>query len=402
MVDAAMSFRGQSSPETARARLSGDAKATVSVASAGHLDTYRDLAARGIFAPPQDPSWVAQWAAHAGADSLVAIVEQAGRPVYALALEVVRSGPFRIARFMGGSHANGNFPAIDPQFPGSGAFDAPALLQAIRAARPDVDALVLERMQPALGDAANPLLALPHFPSPNLSLAVDLDGGFEALLSRVSGKRKRKKYRSQTRKFEAAGGFQRFQANNRAEVERVLGAFFEMKAVRFRKMGIADPFGDPQVQAFFRALFSDALAISPPPFVLHALEVGGTLRAVTGSSLSGNRIVCEFGAIAEDELAQTSPGDFLFFENIGEACRDGLAIYDFSVGDEPYKRQWCDVETTQFDVVAPLSLKGHMLARGLRLKTAAKAYVKNNPALWRMTKMLRRKTAGDERPAEEE
>ena len=41
-------------------------------------------------------------------------------------------------------------------------------------------------------------------------------------------------------------------------------------------------------------------------------------------AVRGNTLICEFGAIAEDELAHASPGDFLFFDNIREACESGL------------------------------------------------------------------------------
>ncbi|RWE64197.1 MAG: GNAT family N-acetyltransferase, partial [Mesorhizobium sp.] len=78
-----------------------------------------------------------------------------------------------------------------------------SMFKAIGRTRPDIDLISLERLLPDLDGVASPLAALPSFPSPNLALAVDLDGGFDALLSRASGKRKRKKHRSQTRKFEA-------------------------------------------------------------------------------------------------------------------------------------------------------------------------------------------------------
>ncbi|TIM24992.1 MAG: GNAT family N-acetyltransferase, partial [Mesorhizobium sp.] len=71
-----------------------------------------------------------------------------------------------------------------------------SMLAAIARARPDIDLVALERLLPDLDGIANPLLSLPHFPSPNLSLAVDLAGGFDALLSRASGKRRRKRHRS--------------------------------------------------------------------------------------------------------------------------------------------------------------------------------------------------------------
>ena len=133
--------------------------------------------------------------------------------------------------------------------------------------------------------------------------------------------------------------------------------------------------------------------------MLHGLEVAGKLRAVTGSSRSGKRLICEFGAIAEDNLAHTSPGDFLFFDNIQEACETGFGLYDFSVGDEPYKRLWCDIETQHFEVLLPLTLKGRALAIAMRQGARAKAFVKNSPLIWKLTKMLRRKAAGQAAPA---
>lgn len=397
-----MSFRSQPASVVASALKPqrGGSRFAVSVLPETDLVAYGELARRSLLAPAQDPLWIEEWVANVEPDGFVAMVEADCGPVYALALEVVRTGPFRIARIMGGRHANGNFPVADPTFLQAEPFDAGALLAAIRAARPNVDALALERLLPELNGVANPLLALPHFPSPNIALAVNLEGGFDALLSRVSGKRKKKKHRSQTRKYEAAGGFRRIEAGTPEEVSRILDAFFAMKDFRFRKMGIANVFGDMEVQNFFRSLFRDALGENPRPFVLHALEVDSTLRAVTGSSLSGKRLICEFGAIAEDELAHTSPGDFLFFENIGAACREGFEVFDFSVGDEPYKRLWCDIETRHFDVVVSLTTKGVLLAQALRLKAGAKAWVKNSPTMWKLAKLLRRSAAGQRQPAD--
>jgi CelD/BcsL family acetyltransferase involved in cellulose biosynthesis len=140
------------------------------------------------------------------------------------------------------------------------------------------------------------------------------------------------------------------------------------------------------------------LAEEKPAFVLHGLEVAGRLRAITGSSRSGKRLICEFGAIAEDDLGHTSPGDFLFFDNIQEACQTGFDVYDFSVGDEPYKRLWCDIETRHFEVLVPLTLKGRGLAMALQQGARTKAFIKNSPMVWKLTKMLRRKAAGQPAP----
>ena len=354
------------------------------------LGSYREFAARSTRASAQSPAWVEAWSAAVGGDLAIATVTRDGAPALMLPLEIVARGPFRIARFMGGSHANGNFAPLGDHGAGTDPADIVAALGAtVAAARPDIDLILLERQMPALDGRANPFLAAPRCESPNIALAASLEGGFEALLARFNGKRKLKKRRAQTRKFEAAGGVRRFQARTPGEIERCLQAFLEMKHERFRRMGVEDVFAAAEIRAFLAALFAGEAGKARPEFVLDALEVGDRLRSVTGSSQHGRRVVCEFGAISEDELTATSPGDYLAFANIEQACREGNAIYDFSVGDEPYKRSWCDIEIRQFDAFVPLTAKGRVLSVADRGLVAAKRLVKQNPALWTFAKRAR-------------
>jgi CelD/BcsL family acetyltransferase involved in cellulose biosynthesis len=361
----------------------------VMAASEDALRRYAELADAAVFSPSQSPAWISAWLRAVSPDTLLVFAEQEARPVFGLALEVVRKGPFRVARLMGGSHANASFAPLRP----GAAIDAQALVPAVARARPDVDLLDLERLLAECAGLPNPLLDLANAPSPNLALSVDLAGGFEAVLER-RGTRKRKKHRAQARKLEAAGGVRVIEADTPEEATRLLDAFLDMKADRFREAGIPNVFASAEMRRFLSALFREALSVTPKPFVLHGLEVGGSLRAITGSSLRENSMTCEFGAIVNDELAQASPGDFLFFEIIEEACRRGLSIYDFGVGDEPYKRSWCDLEVRHRDVMAPLSAKGRLLAAGLRVRGRLVQAVKSDPRLWRLAKAVRRRAGG--------
>jgi CelD/BcsL family acetyltransferase involved in cellulose biosynthesis len=393
MVDTTVSFGGIGLATTlATQRTTPETSITVAAGEAALA--YAEFCRSALSAPAQSATWVQNWIANINPDAVIAMANVEGRPAFSLALEVVRVGRLRVARFMGGRHANGNFAAADPAWLGNpNVAVIHALLRAIAKARPDIDLVALERLMPDLDGVINPLASLPNFPSPNLSLAVDLKGGFDAVLDRASGKRRRKKHRSQTRKLEAFGSQRRIEASTPDEARILLDAFFTMKEIRFATMGIFNVFGEPRVQAFFHALFAGALKENKPSFVLHGLEAAGKLRAVTGSSVSGKRLICEFGSIADDELGHISPGDFLAFENIQEACETGFEVYDFSVGDEPYKRMWCDIETQHFEILVPLTLKGRALAFGLRQGSRLKASIKNNPTVWKLTRMLRRRTA---------
>ena len=339
----------------------------------------------------QSPAFVAAWGDEPGSDLALLSIKRDRKTVFALVLEIVRVGRLRMARYPGGRHANGNFPPFAGDLPDN-LLDL--LAPTLRDTRPDIDIVLLERNERVLGGRASPLAAAGRSPtSPNVALAVDLAGGFDALLERTSGKRKRKKHRSQIRKFEAAGGYRRYAAQTPDEVATLLSAFYEMKSERFRQMGITDVFAPEEVRNAFARLFTGALALETPEFILHGLDVGGVLRAVTGSSLSGDRITCEFSAFRDDELSAASPGDFLFFENIREACDDGFAIYDFGVGDERYKRLWCNLETRHFDLHLPLTPKGRLFSAASRAMGAAKRFIKENRLVWSVVKRLRRASA---------
>jgi CelD/BcsL family acetyltransferase involved in cellulose biosynthesis len=364
-------------------------------ASSGPMEAYALFAGSVPTGPAQRPEWLDAWSRNVNPDCILAIARQDGGVAFAMPLEIVRQGPFRVARTPGGSHANGSFFAATPAFHRSPHIrtQLAALFRAVAAVRPDIDIIALERLMPSLDGFDNPLRALPHAASPNVALAVDLGGGFEPLVDRMSGKRKRKKYRSQLRKFEAAGGYRCIRAGTAEEVNRLLSALFAMKQERFRKMGVADVFGPAEIKAFFGDLFGASLNEPEPRFQLSGLEVGGKLRAVAAYSRAGERIVCDFASFAEDELYAASPGEFLFFHDIEQACTAGMKIFDFSVGDEPYKRAWCEIETRQFDVLVALTAKGHIAVAVKRATGRAKSLVKNSPIAWRLARMVRAKGA---------
>lgn len=374
-------------------------------AAAGRLLTF-DAATRAVYAAfcrgklhstPQKPAFVEAWADEDDAQIFAVELGQIGQPTAMIVLEAVKDGATTIARYPGGRHANGSFSAFAAQ---STSDLRGALRETISQARPDIDLLLLERNEHTRDGNTHPLYAEGSPQSPNVALAVDLSGGFDAVLERSSGKRKRKKYRSQTRKFEAAGGHRRYAATTPDEVDRLLAAFYEMKAERFRQMGVTDVFAPAAVKRSFRRMFVGALGDAKPEFILHGLEVGGVLRAVTGSSISGRRLTCEFSAFADDELSGASPGDFLFFENIREACEMGLEIYDFGVGDELYKRQWCDIETKHFDFHLPLTSRGHAVSAINRMSGAVKRTIKENQLVWSLLKRARKSRAASS-PASE-
>ncbi|MCO6391941.1 GNAT family N-acetyltransferase [Aliihoeflea aestuarii] len=348
---------------------------------------YRSFASPRVTGAAQTPLWYETWLKASNEPGHIVWLLDKGHPVAALPLVEVRRSGLSVLQFAGGNHANGNFcPCISPDLH----ISAEILASGIKSAVPHVTVLSLERQHSKLAGQTNFLSALTTRSSPNIALAASLEGGFTGLLERANGKKKAKKRRMQLRRFEEAGGEDLRTAATPAEIDKILGAFIRMKRARFEKAGIPDVFAEPCVKEFWRSLFTASLDDPAHPFTLEALFVGGTPRAITGSSLLADRSICEFGAIEDDDLTSTSPGEFVAYANIEAACAKGLRFYDFSVGDEAYKRSWCDTEIIHFDVIAPLSAMGRLAVAGSNLLAGAKQKVKANPQLLGAVKALRR------------
>ena len=343
----------------------------------------------------QTRHWAECWAACVNPDIFCGAVFEDERPILLLPLEAVSDKGFKVARFIGGSHANANFPVLKKDRAGLVTQElASALLRSFSLAVAKLDAVVLSRQQPEINGLANPFSALPSQPSPNLALSFKLEPSFDNLIKHRSGARKLKKMRQQARRMDERGGWECVVAQDEATVSEMLEAFFVMKAKRFEEFGLKDTFEQPEIKRFFRTLFGIDGSGASSAYRLDALRVGGDILAVTGSTMRHGANIAEFGAVRAHEPT-LSPGDFLFHQMIKRACEDGTDVFDFGVGDEPYKRAWCDVETQHFETVQGFGARGLAYARLYALAGRAKFAVKRNRNLVNLIKKFRMLKAGE-------
>ena len=204
----------------------------------------------------QSRRWAETWAEKVNPEIYCSVIFERGAPILMLPVEVVEDKTCRLARYIGGSHANANFPLLrtdsaDMMTAGL----AKAVLKALPLAVPKLDAVILGRQQAQISGIDNPFSALPSDPSPNLALSFALDPDFEQLIKHRSGARKLKKMRQQARRMDERGGWDLAVAQSDAEAGRMLEAFFVMKAKRFEEFGLKNTFELQEVQGLFQGAF---------------------------------------------------------------------------------------------------------------------------------------------------
>lgn len=349
----------------------------------------------------QSAMWSKNWQQTVNPDCLVLALYIDDSPALLLPLEVVQQQQQKIARFIGGSHANCNFPVVFvQQAPQIAQEHIEALVQCLKLARPDIALLSLTRQMENWLGFHNPLLQLKHQRNPNPVLAASLPDHFDAILERSNAARKRKKHRQHARRYDEAGAWRIYTAETEAEAFSAFDAFFAMKSHRFAQQGIANSFSGDGLQPFFQKLFADPQNNEQRQYRLHVLEVARKPRAVIGCAYwqspqcvrpVQHGLTVEFGAFADDDLVTASPGDFLFHESIMTAITEQLDYFSFGIGEEKYKRDWCDIELPLYDSHIALTLKGRMIAALHNLRSRLIYRIKTNRHLWPLVKKLRAK-----------
>ena len=346
----------------------------------------------------QTYDWCRAWIEETGARPLIITAvyadgTKAGETAFILPLAVHRSTLFRVATYIGDSNNNTNFGVFSSFFLQD--FNAGIMADIHRqiADLPlDVDYIHLDRQPRERAGQVHPFSYWPSVENQNHAFQVTLEGGFDAVLSRSNGKRRRKKFRTSERRLDELGGYDYVQAKSPEDARIVLDAFFAQKTARFEVLGLPNAFADNGTKAFFHRLAQESLGQQRKSLELHAIRLrkqDQSFCAVAALSRKGGEVICQFSSIAVGQSEFASPGELLFYLVIHNACDTGARVFDFGIGDEQYKRSWCDVETTHFDTIIAISKWGGTGALAARLATDLKRFVKNRPGVFRLARFIR-------------
>ncbi|MBZ9674369.1 GNAT family N-acetyltransferase [Mesorhizobium sp. ES1-1] len=353
---------------------------------------WRQLEGNGVTTVFQRYDWIDAYIRHVlpheKARPAIVLGRLHGRPAFILPLAISRTGPVRIATWIGGKHSGYNFGLWSAEAIAAMAPLTRRDVETMLASALDADCAVLTRTPQLHDGVAHPLGRLPRSPSSTEGYAFELTGGFQAVLKRTDGAGRRRGVRTKERRLGEAGGVEYLTSLDPAHGHAALEFFFEQKALRLAEQGKPNSFDEPGVKDFFRDLVGRSQAMDEPLLEMTALSVGGKMRAVRGAGIHRGRLNGYFMTFARDELVSHSPGHVLLFRHIEACCERGMAVYDCGVGYEDYKMSWCDIVIELDDAYAAFTPLGSAMIATIRLSHAMKARARQNNFLWRRLKTM--------------
>lgn len=358
---------------------------------------WRKLEAMGALSTPyQRFEWIALWQQHVGAGEglepfIIVATDAHGTPLFLLPLVRRRKGSLSIAGYFGGRHANLNTGIWRRDVAAAITAEDLRTILTRAAQEASIDLLKLMSQPARIEGQANPLVLLPHQPSPADVYAATLSGptGEEALRSCLKSSM-RGRLRTKERKLRELPGYRYAVAATPEDADRYLDAFLSQKAAHLKAQGLPNIFDDDKVVAFLRAACHQGLAEGRPVIELHALECDSEVIAIFGGVNNGRRLSCMINSYTPSEASRWSPGLILMTHLIMRCGDQGITSLDLGAGYASYKTFFCKETEDSFDTILGITPAGRLAAGASSTVLRLKRWIKANPALWAAIKTLRR------------
>jgi CelD/BcsL family acetyltransferase involved in cellulose biosynthesis len=343
--------------------------------------------------------WLFEWFTHVGRRRgtipVVAVgFDVANRPIVIFPLAIERRGGLRRLVWLGSELNDYNAPLLTSGFGARmsaseiGGFWRD-IIDAIRAdSRLRFDLIDFDKLPEFIGPQPNPLLGLgvrPEMYSAHIaSLERDWNKFYASRISSASRKVDRRKFRG----LAQHGDVKFITVHDHAEIERTVSTLLRQKSASYARLGVRNRLYGTGYSEFYHAI------VTNPRFrdIIHLsrLDIADAPLA-TGLGLELNNCYYLVLSSYEDgELARYSPGRAHIHELFRYAIERNVDKFDFTIGDEPYKLDWCDVELKLFAYLRGLTVKGHIVV-GLRMTIARiDALICERPRLRRWLSSVRK------------
>jgi CelD/BcsL family acetyltransferase involved in cellulose biosynthesis len=362
--------------------------------------------------PFQTFDWLDAWQRHIGTlnrvTPAIVIGKHGDAILFILPLAVQPGTLTRRLGFLGQDLCDYNAPLLAPEFSniigsnfGAVWRDIRALLRETPALRHDT--IALAKMPETIGAQANPLLCLDVRLNPSGAYETALGTDWEQFYTAKRSSATRRRDRTKLKRLGELGEVRFVDPQESAEIASTLDLLIEQKSKAFARMGVANMFARPGHMAFYRELATSPRLRSLVH--LSRLDVGTTWAAL---NLGLTFRDCYFHILAsydDGEVSRFGPGAAHLRELMRLATERGMKRFDFTIGDEPYKRDWCETEQRLHDYSAAVTVRGWpsaALSLGWR---RVKRMIKQTAPLWNaaqrvrsMMASLRKKPTAKEQP----
>lgn len=333
---------------------------------------WEALESEGAATPFQSFTWVSALTntvgRSLGAETFVVIVREptSGRDLLLLPLVRRQVGLARMIEFADFGVSDYSAPVIAPEL--AAAPDRLAgIWKAAMAALPSADIVRINKIPDQIGQRANPLLAMEKsWPKETQSWCINLPDRWADYETNMLPKKLRRNLRRDLRKLEEFGTVSHVNAADEATAEQIFDALCEHRVARFARLRRPNILGNAVYREFYRQVLKDGLASGLAS--ISALKVGPDIIATLLGLRWRGTYFALIPTMAEGALQAHGIGKLMNWYEIREMHARGCHCFDFTIGNEPYKRDYGATPRMLYEIARPLKAKGYPLAWSIKVR----------------------------------
>ena len=338
--------------------------------------------------------WLSKWQQHVGnlrgtRPAIVLGRDAGGALLFVLPLAIETQGPIRRLTWLGSELCDYNAPLIARDFwchVGDFAAlwrEAQRLLQSNPRLR--FDLVDLQKMAETIGGERNPLLSLPTQRNASSAHVATLGRSWEEFYKAKRSSETRKKERKQLRRLGELGEVRFVDVSDKPAIARTIETLMQQKSKAFARMGVEDLFARPGYRAFWLDVVTTLRGVTH----VSRLDVGSTIAATSLGLTHRGCYYLVLSSYHDGDVMRFGPGRAHLHELLRQAIEHGMHDFDFTIGDEPYKRDWADVEVRLHDHLQAATLRGAVVVAMISAFRRTKRLIKTTPVLWRAYSRVR-------------
>lgn len=341
-------------------------------------ETWLDFQEHGELYIFQTYEWLENWYNNVGVKQpvqpwLVAVYTDTGKPLCFFPFGIEKRKFITVLTWLGEAFIDYGAPIVSPvfaeRFGSADDVDFNDIWDTVVRRIPPVDVVWLTKIPETVNRGKNPLCALKCNRYHSNAHYVRLSGHWDDFYRQHVGAKTRATDRRKHRRLSETGrlSFSMTDGSDAMVFRSITSVMIEQKQNRYREI-LAPDFLDPEPHKQFFMAPSRALLTS------------GVLN-ISGLHLNDNIITTHWGmtyrgryyyympSFAGGRWIRYSPGRLLLFHLFRWCFQNGIEVFDFTIGDEAYKRDWCDTELNLYQFFSTRSSKGKLyeINYGIRL-----------------------------------
>ncbi|MFK5978221.1 MAG: GNAT family N-acetyltransferase [Rhizobiaceae bacterium] len=211
--------------------------------------------------------------------------------------------------------------------------------------------------------------------------ALTLHKDWGELFSSIRSSKSRQRLRSKSRKLKNEGRVVFGRVRDAVKRHTVATQILDWKNEQLENSGRPSPFGTSADPSQLRLTIENAISKNDSSLQVIGLFLDGKLIAGMLAFVTNDTFYYYVSSYSTSVARNLSVGTILIIKTLEFASRCGLKRYDFLIGDEPYKFDWCDTEIPLVHYTRAFDRQGWVICSLFQLSLAVKKFLLRYPNL---------------------